>query len=97
VAYVEWRHASVIASLRPHDRQPGRWVLSGLHGPKNEPPQPEAAKTMRGKLASAGVILPVRDETDQERRAVARLFGVYLSRYPDDLDDYDDDAEAADI
>jgi hypothetical protein len=55
----------------------GHWLLDGIYGPKNEHVSPHIVRSVRHKLESAGVLVPVANVQGAEPEAVANLLGLY--------------------
>jgi hypothetical protein len=55
----------------------GHWLLDGIYGPKNEHASPSIVCSVRNKLESAGVLVPVANVQGADHVAIANLLGLY--------------------
>jgi hypothetical protein len=53
-----------------------KWLLGGIHAPKNARPAPEAVKMIRASLQAAGVLVAARHTHGHEVEEVARMLRV---------------------
>jgi len=81
-AYVEFRLGPAIIVLACVNQN--KFVLEGVHGPRNTQVSAETARTIKRKLEAAGVLLPARVSVAKRFNPVAEWVGLF--QFDKDLD-----------